>query len=89
MSFISQFYHLSDVSLWRRLILTPFRHVNGSLTNKTDFLLPFYMNAQGGDSFQATQCATGGTNSLQANIADNNDDLNNEWPRRFRRDFIV
>jgi phospholipase C len=65
-----------------RLIIR--RHVDASLTNKTNHLLPFYMNAQGGDSFQATQCATAGTNSLQANQAALNNDLNNIWPSKYQ-----
>ena len=88
MFFISQFL------LWLFIYLTASngritRHVDSTLTNNTNFLLPFYMNAQGGDSFQATQCATGGTNSLQANLAADNGDLNNLWPSEHRHDAIV
>jgi phospholipase C len=65
------------------------RHVNGSLTNATNFLLPYYMNARGGDAFQATQCATGGTNAIKNNLAADNNDLNNIWPCECQRDPIA
>lgn len=37
--------------------------VNSSLSTKTDYLLPFYLNEKGGKWVEATQCMEAGSNS--------------------------
>ncbi|GJJ06253.1 hypothetical protein Clacol_000444 [Clathrus columnatus] len=44
-----------------------FQLVDGTLSNATDFLLPFYINAAGGNISEATQCMISGSNGWQAN----------------------
>lgn len=39
-----------------------FRLVDSALSNATDFLLPFYVNAAGGNVTEATQCMVAGSN---------------------------
>lgn len=41
--------------------------VNGSLSNATDTLLPFYLNYQGGSWEEATQCMEAGDNGWDSN----------------------
>jgi phospholipase C len=38
--------------------------VNSSLSTKTDYLLPFYLNEKGGEWLEATQCMEAGSNSM-------------------------
>jgi phospholipase C len=38
--------------------------VNSTLSTKTDYLLPFYLNEQGGKWIQATQCMEAGSNGM-------------------------
>jgi phospholipase C len=38
------------------------RQVDGTLSNATTELLPFYVNAAGGNLSEATQCMTAGSN---------------------------
>ena len=38
--------------------------VNSTLSTKTDHLLPFYLNEQGGKWVEATQCMEAGSNSM-------------------------
>ncbi|KAF8479385.1 non-hemolytic phospholipase C precursor [Gautieria morchelliformis] len=44
-----------------------FQKVDGSLSNKTTALLPFYINAAGGNLSEATQCMVAGSNGWTAN----------------------
>jgi phospholipase C len=53
--------------------------VDSTLSNKTDFLLPWYLNYLGGNFSEATQCMTAGDNGWNDNHAALNNDLNNKW----------
>ncbi|KAL6252362.1 hypothetical protein RBB50_000080 [Rhinocladiella similis] len=55
--------------------------LNGSseLMNGTDYLLPFYLNWEGGNSTESTQCMVAGDNGWQDNQAALNGGLNNQW----------
>ena len=57
-----------------------YQTVNGSLSNATDTLLPWYLNYLGGEWDAATQCMSAGSNGWDANHAALNDDLNDNWP---------
>lgn len=57
-----------------------YQTVNGSLSNATDTLLPWYLNYLGGEWDAATQCMSAGSNGWDANHAALNNDLNNNWP---------
>jgi phospholipase C len=56
-----------------------FQAVNPSLTNSSSYLLPWYLNYEGGDWLNATQCMIAGSNSWYANHAALNGGLNNHW----------
>ena len=56
-----------------------YQSVNGSLSNATDHLLPWYLNYLGGDWNEATQCMEAGSNSWQENQDALNGGLNNRW----------
>jgi phospholipase C len=53
--------------------------VDAALTSSADYLLPWYLNYQGGDFLNATQCAEAGNNGWQNNHLALNGDLNNHW----------
>ncbi|OKL58236.1 hypothetical protein UA08_06388 [Talaromyces atroroseus] len=53
--------------------------VDSSLSNETDYLLPWYLNYLGGNWSEATQCMVAGSNAYDANHAALNGDLNNHW----------
>ena len=42
---------------------TFYQVVNSTLSTKTDYLLPFYLNEKGGKWVEATQCMEAGSNS--------------------------
>lgn len=46
-----------------------YQQVNAFLSNDTDFLLPWYIAAEGGEFINGTQCMNGGTNQWGANHA--------------------
>ncbi|KAJ3758750.1 phospholipase C [Lentinula raphanica] len=46
-----------------------FQQVNSFLSNDTDFLLPWYLAAEGGDFINGTQCMTAGSNGWAENHA--------------------
>ncbi|KAF9061722.1 phosphoesterase family-domain-containing protein [Rhodocollybia butyracea] len=46
-----------------------FQQVNSILSNKTDFLLPWYISAAGGEFINGTQCMDGGSNGWGENHA--------------------
>ncbi|KIK54163.1 hypothetical protein GYMLUDRAFT_917793 [Collybiopsis luxurians FD-317 M1] len=46
-----------------------FQQVNSFLSNDTDFLLPWYIAAEGGEFINGTQCMAGGSNSWGENHA--------------------
>ncbi|KAJ3846301.1 non-hemolytic phospholipase C precursor [Lentinula lateritia] len=46
-----------------------FQKVNSFLSNDTDFLLPFYVAAEGGEFINGTQCMVAGTNNWAENHA--------------------
>ncbi|TVY24206.1 Non-hemolytic phospholipase C [Lachnellula hyalina] len=53
--------------------------VNSNLTTSASYLLPWYLNYQGGDFLEATQCMVAGDNGWQDNHAALNGGLNNHW----------
>ena len=53
--------------------------VNSNLTNATDYLLPWYLNYQGGSFLEATQCMDAGSNGWQETQAALNGGLNDHW----------
>ncbi|KAL1618562.1 hypothetical protein SLS56_010536 [Neofusicoccum ribis] len=55
------------------------QHVNSTLTNATDQLLPWHLNYLGGDWVDATQCMVAGDNGWNDNHAALNGDLNDKW----------
>ncbi|KAI9695152.1 MAG: hypothetical protein M1820_008858 [Bogoriella megaspora] len=55
-----------------------YQDVNVTLSNATDFLLPWYLNYAGNWS-DPIQCMTAGSNGWQANHGALNGDLNNKW----------
>lgn len=56
-----------------------YQEVNSTFSNATDYLLPWYINYQGGQWLEATQCMVAGDNGWQDNHAALNGDLNNHW----------
>ncbi|KAF1983373.1 non-hemolytic phospholipase C precursor [Aulographum hederae CBS 113979] len=56
-----------------------YQDVDKTLSTATDYLLPFYLNYQGGDWVDATQCMTAGSNGWAQNQGALNGDLNNHW----------
>lgn len=56
-----------------------YQDVDGTLSNDTDHLLPWYLNYLGGSWLDATQCMSAGSNGWDANHAALNGDLNNKW----------
>ena len=57
-----------------------YQMVNGSLSNATDYLMPWYLNQAGGDFNEATQCMEAGDNGWDTNHDALNADKNNNWP---------
>ena len=55
------------------------QEVTSNLTNATDYLLPWYLNYQGGSFLEATQCMDAGSNGWQENQAALNGGLNDHW----------
>ncbi|KAJ3092502.1 hypothetical protein HK100_006929, partial [Physocladia obscura] len=53
--------------------------VDAALTTNASYLLPFYLNYQGGSFLNATQCMIAGSNGWSANHAALNGGLNNHW----------
>ncbi|TVY18056.1 Non-hemolytic phospholipase C [Lachnellula arida] len=53
--------------------------VNSALTTSASYLLPWYLNYQGGDFLKATQCMVAGDNGWQDNHAALNGGLNDHW----------
>ncbi|CAN8103510.1 unnamed protein product [Discula destructiva] len=53
--------------------------VNSTFSNITDHLLPWYLNYEGGDWTDATQCMVAGDNGWQDNHGALNGGLNNQW----------
>lgn len=53
--------------------------VNSNVTNNATYLLPFYLNWEGGNRTESTQCMLAGDNGWQDNHAAINGDLNNHW----------
>lgn len=53
--------------------------VNSVLTTSASYLLPWYLNYQGGTWLEATQCMAAGDNGWQDNHAALNGGLNNHW----------
>ncbi|KIK54166.1 hypothetical protein GYMLUDRAFT_48960 [Collybiopsis luxurians FD-317 M1] len=56
-----------------------FQQVNSLLSNNTDFLLPWYIAAEGGEFINGTQCMAAGTNAWGANHAALASGQNNLW----------
>lgn len=65
-------HHLTSRSICQR-------NVNGTLSNATDYLLPWYLNYLGGDWPEATQCMDAGSNGWQENHDALNGGLNDMW----------
>ncbi|GJJ13152.1 hypothetical protein Clacol_007403 [Clathrus columnatus] len=59
-----------------------YQKVDSSLSNKTTALLPFYLNAAGGNLTQSTQCMTAGSNGWTANHDALNNNDNNLWAEK-------
>jgi phospholipase C len=53
--------------------------VNFALTNASPYLLPWYLNYEGGDFLQTTQCMIAEDNGRKDNLAAFNGGLNNHW----------
>jgi phospholipase C len=53
--------------------------VNSALTTNASYLLPWYLNYEGGDFPEATQCMIAGDNGWKDNHAALNGGLNNHW----------
>ena len=53
--------------------------VNSELTKDADYLLPFYLNYQGGHFLNATMCMDAGSNGWQENQEALNQGLNDHW----------
>jgi len=53
--------------------------VNSALTTNASYLLPWYLNYQGGSFEEATQCMSAGDNGWKDNHAALNGGLNNHW----------
>ncbi|KZO90253.1 phosphoesterase-domain-containing protein [Calocera viscosa TUFC12733] len=58
---------------------TFFNQVNASLSNATDYLLPWYINAQGGEFLNGTQCMGAGSNGFGSNHAALGNGSNDLW----------
>ncbi|GAB7351733.1 hypothetical protein MBLNU459_g2318t1 [Dothideomycetes sp. NU459] len=56
-----------------------YQNVNSTMSNTTDYLLPWYLNYLGGNWSEATQCLVAGSNGWSANHAALNADQNNMW----------
>ena len=52
---------------------------NSALNTSADYLLPWYLNYEGGDFLEATQCMVAGSNGWEANHAALNGGMNNHW----------
>src|ERR1700753_2118056 len=53
--------------------------VDRTLSNATNYLLPWYLNYLGGSWVDATQCMVAGDNGWNDNHAALNGDMNNRW----------
>lgn len=53
--------------------------VNSNLTTEASSLLPWYLNYEGGEALNATQCMVAGDNGWVTNHNALNGDLNNHW----------
>lgn len=53
--------------------------VNSALNTSAPYLLPWYLNYEGGSFLNATQCMVAGDNGWQDNHAALNGGLNNHW----------
>jgi phospholipase C len=67
------------VTFTRNSLISRSREVDSSLSNETDYLLPWYLNYLGGNWSEATQCMVAGSNDYFSNHAALNGDLNNHW----------
>jgi phospholipase C len=56
-----------------------YQKLNKTITTKTDYLLPFYLNEQGGHWLNATQCMDAGSNGYEENHLAYNNGLNDHW----------
>ncbi|EJU00487.1 phosphoesterase-domain-containing protein [Dacryopinax primogenitus] len=56
-----------------------YQQVNASLSNATDYLLPWYINAQGGEFLNGTQCMDAGSNGFGSNHAAFGNGSNDLW----------
>ena len=56
-----------------------YQKTNSELNTTFPYLLPWYLNAEGGDFLNATQCMEAGTNGWQENHAALNGGLNDHW----------
>lgn len=54
--------------------------MNGTLSNATDYLMPWALNYKGGSWNEATQCMEAGDNGWASNHDALNGGLNNNWP---------
>ncbi|KAK1092609.1 hypothetical protein LTR48_004005 [Friedmanniomyces endolithicus] len=57
-----------------------YQMVNGTLSNATDYLMPWALNYKGGSWNEATQCMEAGDNGWASNHDALNGGLNNNWP---------
>lgn len=60
-------------------MLTDRRNVS-TLTNETDYLLPYWLNYMGGDWHNRTQCLNPGSNEWLPTQTAFNGGLNDQWP---------
>jgi phospholipase C len=56
-----------------------YQDVTPALTNASSYLLPWYLNYEGGSWLNATQCMIAGDNGWNDNHAALNGGLNNHW----------
>ena len=63
------------------LITVTYREVDSSMSDKTDVLLPFYLGYKGGNTTEAIQCLTAGSNGYEENHLAYNGGLNNHWAK--------
>ncbi|RMD42635.1 hypothetical protein DV735_g2485, partial [Chaetothyriales sp. CBS 134920] len=56
-----------------------YQQVDGTLSNDTDYLLPWHLNYLGGDWVEATQCMVAGSNSYEENQLAYNFGANDHW----------
>jgi phospholipase C len=56
-----------------------YQRVDGTLSNDTDFLMPFWMNEAGGKYANSTQCAVAGSNGFANNHGALHNGANDLW----------